>query len=273
MEIVRWQPTLEEILTLDLDTSTAALSIRSIVEFWPLLDRADTLAGVCKAALVYSLARTRVLTDAGDIVPKWRLVQIDEAWPLVNTWADFCLMHLGMTAGKANAYGSLWEVYHVDLGKSFEDMAAAGMFRLKAACGTIRGQLDRGIHDKELLGIIFGKPDVCSTCFYERHEELTECPGCGQDWQGLGPAPRGELLIKIAQLNKPTGPIRLDAGIDTLSHQGYVYVTPTLEMDGKTSYLPPWEVKIIKDDAEPDDLGIRESHKDEFLRRLRRLGQ
>lgn len=250
MHVVKWEKTLIEVLRMDDDPGSAAATVNAIEQFWPSLDGAGSLVGVYKAALVYSLNMTPTLNAEGDVVKKWEMTQVEPDVPLAQTWEEFCLSHLAMSSKAASAYKRLWQIYHIGLGRDVEELVRCGLFRLRAACGTIAKMIKNGAIDHRLLNIMFGDANT-------------------------PPISRGAFLLLLGQLKEPADPLpgklQLTVEIDQFAIAGHLHITVSLTQDDQVSHIDAWQVRCIEDDAPADATGIRVSHVESFMCRVRQI--
>lgn len=275
------EPSLRQILDMDTDKTSALATIPLIQELVPLFRSAGTKAEVGLAALVYSLAVTKVVTPDGQVRAKWELTSLTKdkegEWiPLAATWADFCLTHLGLDPSTASRYKRIWGVFSRDLGFDHTDLARAGIHNLRMALPVV-ARMYPAI-DLPLLQALGLRRSRCRRCGDDTALEGVEiCPSCGEKY---GPVPGGDpaaVALRLKQLKpeQEVDGIKVLPDLQPVLQDGKVVgwvVTPQVWIEGDllVSYVGAWSIDIIPDDSPKDALGVRQRHSAAFHLWLRR---
>lgn len=279
-DLAATEPSLLQILDMDTDKASALATIPLIQELVPLFRSAGTQAEVGLAALVHSLATVRVVTPDGEVKAKWELTSLvkdknGEWLPGALTWADFCLTHLGLDPATASRYKRVWGTFAGDLGFGHTDLARAGICNLRLAIGTVARMYPK--IDMPLLTALFGDPHCCANCGAEQGDDAPFCQSCGEKFEPTPPGGPAAVALRLKQLKPPQESDGfsvlpdVQAVLQDDKVVGWV-ITPQCWYEGKLliSYVQPWLIDIIPDDAPKDAIGVREQHASAFTEWLKR---
>lgn len=272
-----------QILDMDTDKTSALATIPLIQELVPLFRSAGTQAEVGLAALVHSLATVKVVTTDGQVRAKWELTSLvrdaEGKWlPGAATWADFCLTHLGLDPATASRYKRVWGTFAGDLGFDHTDLARAGICNLRLAIGTVARMYPK--IDMPLMDALFGNEHKCVSCGAEQSDDAPFCQSCGEEFEPTPPGGPAAVALRLKQLKPPSDEdgLKVLPDVQPVLDGGLIIgwvITPQCWYEGKPliSYVQPWLIDIIPDDAPKDAIGVREQHASAFAKWLkRRLG-
>jgi hypothetical protein len=280
--LVEFVPKLQSILDSQEDRRAAAESIPATQALWAIVQEADDASFVGKSALIYDLYATMVDVLGERPRPKWTQTPLagDENLPMSKTWEEYCLTHLGMHFSTASGYRRIWEVFRVRMGYSLEEMLRAGKSKLSTAVGEVAREYPQV--DERLVGVLFGDEHACVHCeqyvAFENGEPPEDCPHCGQEFEGTEPGTLANTMATIQQLKNERQPALPPAefkiGFDIeVNYEGSeiesLTVLPQCALGEMVSFLPPWEIVTIDDDAPPGEFGVRRSQADRFYAWLR----
>jgi len=257
--LARYVPQIEDVLRLD--RTEASLTIPAIQALWPVLDQADDASFVAKSALIYSLKTVKVKDEHGQLVPKWKMTPLarmedgEYRWT-GDTWPEYCLSHLQMSPGWASSHKRLWEVFHVKLGFSLEDLIRAGKSKLGHAVATVDRQYPDV--DQRLIDVLFGNEHTCSLCrgFVAYDGEPPEdCPHCGQEFAYTNPGSFANTLAVLNEVTReepPPGVFSFVANVectwDDDEQVTEIRVLAEARLDEVECSLPVWEILVGEGD-------------------------
>ncbi len=264
------QTVIERMLILDQSTKTEEESAQLVAlstSIWGQLDEGENFYQAARMAAIWSFKNGHVKVGEAEVA-KWQRTRINMAYPYSQTWAEFCLLHLGIDTSTASNYLNNWDVYVQELGFSFADMQRAGVQRLNVA----RGEVKKAIPSvpEALIQAIFGDPHVCSECgeFVEYDELPESCPKCGvKPFVPVEPSSVAKVKALVREIkgekDKDTPP-HIEGDIE---RDGDVYRLLLFWVDGEYRHpLPTWEVPILKHGEHCPEGGIPVAAAQEFAK-------
>lgn len=267
-ELVR-QDTLEKVLALDLvaHEQTDPALLESSRELWIGAQSYGDLCEIVKWAMIYSYKTT--ILDNGK--PKWQSTRINQDRGFALTWAEFCLVHLGISESEASNKKRNWEVFAVEFGYKIGDLIRAGVQRLNVS----RVIFDKGLQTDELITAVFGRPHVCTACgsfvVFDNVPPET-CPECGADFVPVHPKTVVEVQDIVdrikAKKQAEDAPVRIEGDLEV--GDDLIMVCPWLIVGDQKVELPAYEVPILGKNEVSDLPGVPVLFRDALVKRLKK---